>query len=57
MDAENKVVGKIVNMYISCPVSLFTTQDKFSISFPEDIPLEHKKLLLNSVILLDFLRW
>ena len=56
-DANGKGVGRIVNIHNGCLMEFFSKQDCFGLELPENIPNDHKKLLLNAPIYLDFLRY
>lgn len=56
-DVSGKAIGRIVNIHNGCLQELFTKQDKFGLELPGNIAPDHKKLLLNAPIYLDFLRY
>lgn len=50
-------MGRIVNVFNGYLKEIFTKQDKFGIELPKTLPSDHKKLLMNAPIFIDFLRY
>jgi hypothetical protein len=56
-DATGKTIGHISNIYNGCLMELCTNQDKFGLQLPKNLSIDHKKLLINAPIYIDFLRY
>lgn len=56
-DGQGKAVGRIVNIFNGCALELFSKQDRFGLELPKSLPTDHKKLLMNAPIFIDFLRY
>jgi hypothetical protein len=56
-DATGKNIGHISNIHNGCLKELFTKQDKFGLGLPKNLSIDHKKLLINAPVYIDFLRY
>jgi len=54
---DNKLVGEIYNLYNGICYETFTKADKYGIRFPEGCTKEHKLILIQATVFLDYLQY
>ena len=54
---DGNEIGKITKKWSGLGKEAFTDADNFGVTFPIDLPLEQKSILLGAVFLIDFVHF